>query len=579
MIGNQSYRAESQRAMKEQGVENWGQGPWFELDRDDATNGADGAPAADVAAQERPAQGMASTTPPDAVEPRGGDIAAADGASGPDTGPANIFDLDADAGFPNADIAETVGGSGVRSPRPSRPSAPYFPSTAPSRAISPSSRITHKPVLTPPPDYTFEDYLHRSSAQAQSAPTRLPDQEEKDTTPSRIWRPTRRALIVTLLVLLIALGAGFVAVSSLFHLPAPPLGALATQAAGGQPASSATAGVPIANTAAVVAFTAANQRLAYSNDLNSCPSGCDVVGQTYGASQTFSKQAPASQIPQTALSGTIHVVNNGPGDWSVSNYSFSGGGYSCNPRNIYLVQGASSNYSCFISASSPSSIPAGTIAGTASSSPNVTFTQPAAMQGNGSYQVTSADCQAALNDTKNSQGVAWAASWQSSQSIPGGWQWAKSAPSTAFSNDSCPSGQQQASPFNFTASSTTTASNNAYNPSAAQSLAKSRLNGQLPSGYAWKSGDPSSCAVTVKGSAGSKVTLACAAAGTAVYAWTDALKADLIAKLLSKNKDDALAACNSAPGIQPNTCVITLRDNATSLPDMAKDVTIQVNQP
>jgi hypothetical protein len=75
------------------------------------------------------------------------------------------------------------------------------------------------------------------------------------------------------------------------------------------------------------------------------------------------------------------------------------------------------------------------------------------------------------------------------------------------------------------------------------------------------------------------VALTCPAAGTAVYAWTDSLKADLIAKLLSKSKDDALAACNSAPGIQPNTCVVTLRDNATVLPDAPKDVTIQVNQP
>jgi hypothetical protein len=340
----------------------------------------------------------------------------------------------------------------------------------------------------------------------------------------------------------------------------------------------ATPGAPIANTAAVVTFTAANQHLTFSNDMTSCPSGCDVVGQSYSANQTFSKQAPASQIQQTSLSGTIHVVNNASTDWSAPSYSFSGGGYSCNPRSVYVFAGGGqANYSCFISVSSPSTLPAGTIAGTAA--PNVTFTQPAALVGNGFYQVTSADCQAALNDTKTNQGIAWAASWQASQSIPSGWQWAKSAPSTGFSNDSCPSGQQQATAFNFTASSVTTASNNAYNPAAAQSLAKSRLNGQLPSGYAWRSGDPSSCAVAVKSNGGSTATLTCPATGTAVYTWTDALKADLIATLLSKSKDDALAACNSAPGIQPNTCVVTLRDNATMLPDAAKDVTIQINQP
>jgi hypothetical protein len=555
-------------------VENWGQGPWFELDRDDDTGSVNGAPGADVAARESGSRPLATppNAPPDALEPRGGDIA--DGVGGVDSAPANIFDLGADVAFPDTDIAEH---SGRPSPRVTRPSAPYYPSSMPSRAVASSTRTTGQPVLTPPPDYTYDDFLRRSSGNTPSVSIPL---DEPTSTPPRNRRTLYRALLAALLILLLALGVGYVALSRTLHLPGPPLGSVATQFAGGQPSVTMTTGAPIANTAAVVTFTAANQRLTLTSDVTSCPSGCDITGQTYSASQTFSKQAPASQIQQTALSGTIHVVNNGPGDWSVSSYSFSGGGYSCNPRNIYLVQGAQADYSCFISASSPSSLAADTIVGTANvSSPNVTFTQPAALQGNGSYQVTSADCQAALNNAKNTQGVAWAASWQAGQAIPGGWQWAQSAPSTAFSNDSCPSGQQQATAFNFTASSVTTASNNAYNPAAAQSLAKSRLNGQLPSGYAWRSGDPSACTVAVKSSGGSTVTLTCPTTGTAVYAWTDSLKADLIAKMLSKSKDDALAACNSAPGIQPNTCVVTLHDNATVLPDAAKDVTIQVNQP
>ncbi len=557
-------------------MENWGQGPWFELDRDDDTGYVDGASGADVAARET--AGRPLTTPPDApadaMEQRIGDIA--DGVIGVDSAPANIFDLGADVAFPDADVAEPSGRPSPRVTRPPRPSAPYYLSTAPSHAVSPSTRTTGRPVLTPPPDYTYDDFVRRSSGNTPSVSIPL---DEPPSTSPRNRRTLRRTLLAIVLILLLALGVGYVALSPSLRLPAPPLGPVATQFAGGQQSATATPDIPIANTAAVVTFTAANQHLTFTNDVTSCPSGCDVVGQTYSASQTFSKQSPASQIPQTALSGTIHVVNNGPGDWSVSSYSFSHNGYSCNPRNIYLVDGASANYSCFISATSPSSLPAGTIAGTASVSPNVTFTQPAALVGNGSYQVTSADCQAALNDTKTNQGVAWAASWQSSQSIPSGWQWAKSAPSTAFSNDSCPSGQQQATSFNFTASSVTTAGNNAYNPAATQSLAKSRLNGQLPSGYAWHSGDPSGCAVAVKSTSGSKVTLTCPATGSAVYAWTDSLKANLIAKLLSKSKDDALAACNITPGIQPNTCVITLRDNGTILPDVAKDVTIQVNQP
>ncbi len=562
-------------------MENWGQGPWFELERDDATGVADGVPAADVAAQERPSHDDTVSRPlatlPDALMAHGGDVAAADGDDGLDAAPANIFDLDADVGFPGVDIAEIFGDANTRSPRPSQPAQPYYPSTAPSRPIAPSSPVTRKPVLTPLPEYTYDDFLRRSAAHGQSVSTRLTPPE---TTAPETWRPTRRILLVTLIVLLLTLGAGLLVVPSSLHLLALPFGASATRlTGGGQPSASATSGAPLATTAAVVTLTAATQQLTAAGDLTSCPSGCDLTGQTYSASRTFSKQASATQIPQTVLSGTIHASNAGPGDWSASNYRFTGGGFTCNPRNIYLVQGTSADYSCFISASSPSTVPAGTIAGTASASPNVTYTQPAALQGNGSYQVTSADCQASLNDTKTNQGVAWAASWQSGQSIPGGWQWATSAPTTSFGNDSCPVNQQQAGPFTFTASSSTTASNNAYNPAAAQSLAKARLNSQLPSGYAWKSGDPSACSVTVKTSSGTSVTLACPASGTAVYVWTDALKAELRAKLLGKRKDDALAACNSTPGVQANSCAITLREGATSLPDVAKDVTIQVNQP
>jgi hypothetical protein len=561
-------------------VEHWGQGPWFELDRDDDTDTADGASGADVAAQKAPATEATSrprATPPDALadamEPRGGDIA--DGVGGVNSTPANIFDMGADVVVPEADVAEFPSRPPAHVTRPPRPSAPYYPTTAPSHAVSPSTRTTGQPVLTPPPDYTYDDFVRRSTGNTPSIS--LP-RDEPASTPSRDRRTLRRALLAALLILLLALGVGYVALSRSLRLPAPPLGSVATQFASSQPSVTATTGAPIANTAAVVAFTAANQRLTFTNDVTSCPSGCDITGQTYSANQTFSKQASASQIPQTALSGTIHVVNTGSTEWGPFSYSFSGGGYTCNPRNVDVQAGLDAYYSCFIGVSSPSTLPAGTIANPAVA-PGVSYSQPAALMGNGFYQVTSADCQAALNDTKTNQGVAWAASWQSGQSIPSGWQWAKSAPSTAFSNDSCPSGQQQPTAFTFTASSLTTASNSAYNPAAAQSFAKSRLNGQLPSGYAWRSGDPGACTVAVKSSGGSTVTLTCPAAGTAVYVWTDALKADFAAKLLGKSKDDALAACNSAPGIQPSSCVITLRDNATILPDAAKDVTIQVKQP
>src|SRR5689334_15524095 len=78
----QRRRVRRQCATKECDVENWGQGPWFELDRNDDTGSVDGGSGADVAARETASRPLA--TPPDApadvVEPGGGDIA--DGVGG-----------------------------------------------------------------------------------------------------------------------------------------------------------------------------------------------------------------------------------------------------------------------------------------------------------------------------------------------------------------------------------------------------------------------------------------------------------------------------------------------------------------
>src|SRR5262245_38045911 len=137
-IGGATQRwSERQRcAIKERDVENWGQGPWFELDRDDDTGSVDSASGADVAARETASRPLAAPpgAPPDAMEPRGGDIA--DGLGGVDSAPANIFDLGADVAFPDA---HPSGRPAPRVTRPPRPSAPYYPSTAPSRAAPPST--------------------------------------------------------------------------------------------------------------------------------------------------------------------------------------------------------------------------------------------------------------------------------------------------------------------------------------------------------------------------------------------------------------------------------------------------------
>src|SRR5262249_26089215 len=151
--------------------------------------------------------------------------------------PANIFDLGADVAFPDADVAEPSGRPSPRVTRPPRPSAPYYPSTAPSRAVSPSTRTTGQPVLTPPPDYTYDDFVRRSS---RNAPSVSIPRDEPASTPPRNRRTLRRALLAASLILLLVLGAGYVAFSRSLRLPALPLGSVATQFASGQPSVTAT---------------------------------------------------------------------------------------------------------------------------------------------------------------------------------------------------------------------------------------------------------------------------------------------------------------------------------------------------
>jgi hypothetical protein len=199
--------------------------------------------------------------------------------------------------------------------------------------------------------------------------------------------------------------------------------------------------------------------------------------------------------------------------------------------------------------------------------------------GNGGYQVTSADCQAALNDAKD-KGTSWAQSWFSSQTLASGWKWAQASATVSFTGDSCPEEQSQSTAFSFTASTITHVSANAYNAAAATQFAANRLNGQLPSGYQWKSGSQTTCSPVVKSASGATVTLRCGDTGVAVYTWSTDHKSQLAGTLAGRSKSDAVTICNKAIGVKSGSCSIAIQGgDGTVLPKAANVLTVVVNTP
>ncbi len=578
-------------------MDTWGQGPWFDPeapdqpphdeDQHDQQRGAPGgAPDASLPwnVESAPMLGAESSQAPDARMLAGG---------GPDAGR---------YGDPGA------GGAIEDAPTRAYPPIAAGPRSLPGDPAASSPRgclpFPYTPVprsrpLSQPLDFGLGTPMAGAAGMAGSAGGMGAGRADQQRDKRR--RPGLRALFVIVpvaLLLIACLSAGLLS-NALLHLPGSASGAPSAQGgdSAGGPFTILPTGTPTSRptptprpsptpipppTAATITFTTASQSLASPGAMTACPSNCDLTAKTFANSQLFSATFPATQIPQSALTGMIHVVNAGPGNWIVPSpgYSFTGGGFACAPQPITLPPNAPHDYFCFIAATTPPSIAAGTIKGTVSASPQVTYTQPAPLQGNGGYEVLSQDCAAALDNVKNTQGAPWAQSWISGQTLPSGWQFAQSAPTITFSGDTCPLGKQQATTFDFTASSTTNVSDIAYHPADAQALAASRLASQIPGGDALKAGSQTTCTPAVQGVSGTTITVTCSDAGIAFATWTSDRKAQLTAAIAGKSKTAALATCNATPGVQANSCAITIQGgDGTLLPASAAVITVDARLP
>jgi len=322
---------------------------------------------------------------------------------------------------------------------------------------------------------------------------------------------------------------------------------------------------------AAISFTLASQTIRPNPSF--ALGGQPVTNSSTQSSGTIAsfwvRETEADAVPADGLA--LHIVNkNSSGTVTKSNWYPSSGDYTClDPISFTLPAGASQDYPCTVSLSNPNSnpgsnttIPVGTIHGAVPGLANVTFDQTLQLVGNGHYQVRAQDC-AAATQTAHSAGAAWARQWMSQQSLPSGDAWAFSSVQVSYANDSCPVNQYIAT---FQATTTVTARNVRYTPSAAISQAAARLDAALPSGYAWKANSKTSCAPTLSGVNGATVTVTCAVAGQAIFNWSNAMGDRLITALAGKSTPDAEAVCNTAPGVASHSCHVQLGDGATAVP-------------
>jgi hypothetical protein len=318
-----------------------------------------------------------------------------------------------------------------------------------------------------------------------------------------------------------------------------------------------------------------SQHLAPPRQMTACPSGCNLPGQDYRNSKTFSvSNVQSTFFPQTKVTGTVVATNSsGSKSWTASGYAFCGHGYCCEPQDVFVGPNSSVSFPCAVDITKPSSLPAGTIAGSVSGT-QVSYNNPQPLDGNAYWQVTAQDCANGFAATQQ-QGTTWGTQWVNAQ-VPPNWQLAHQPPDFSWSNVQCPEGARIEF---FNASSVTTVSDAAFSPADAQSLALARLNSQVPAGYTLQSNSVTVCTPKVSGLTDGTISLSCSDTGRAIRTWTDGMKAQLAANVAGKSKGAAQTICNGTSGVQAGSCVITLPAGDTSLPTDASQIKIQANEP
>jgi hypothetical protein len=318
-------------------------------------------------------------------------------------------------------------------------------------------------------------------------------------------------------------------------------------------------------------FTDQSQQFSGPATLTGCPSGCSFPTESVnGSTQEGAWQSATGYSPQTQLSGSVSIFYECTAGVTCSGKpiyfvgAVSGGGYTC-PVNRRMPAGTSFTIGCTLYVSSPSSLPAYTIAGRldnigGDSTLYLQWYNQNAFYGNGYTYVTQADCNNALTAAAN-DGWTW---------ISATWNSASNGKIVARTSSNSENGwtcwPQVGAQANGTTGTLDAYISNGlvYAPSDAINAAHTALAAAQPAGWNWIYTSPA-CYPTTAWVSGNSVGANCEDSALAVYPWSSGDKAGLAQSVAGQSISAAESICNGYAHVAGN-CVASSNSGNTMPP-------------
>jgi hypothetical protein len=348
-----------------------------------------------------------------------------------------------------------------------------------------------------------------------------------------------------------------------------------------QPTATSTPSGPLT---ATVRFTAISRGKTADPHLKGCPSGCDfrdnAINHTSSGTSTFFYSSAA----QDELAGWVRITNTSSGAFTCGNSTCnvviqrSGGPGWATCSSIYRIRlggGQSTTVWCQIYVSSPHSEPIGWLSGACygcgdNRSVDIVWRNTTSLQWYA--RIGSADCGTAINWAKSTAHATAAGYWASHTSGDRiVWGPRYSGYFTTWCSPGVNSYVQS-----FRAGASQTVSGLAWDPNAARSAARARLNRLLDPGWHWVS--QTTCAPIFVRYSDSTVYVDCGESGMEAITWTGAMKASLASSLAGKSVGSAASICDANPNVVPGSCSVSVSHGSTLPSDPAK-ISINARDP
>jgi hypothetical protein len=333
---------------------------------------------------------------------------------------------------------------------------------------------------------------------------------------------------------------------------------------------------------ATATFTDANDTQTSSAAMTACSSGCTIGDTVVNHSANYSAKTTFSSSRQVALQGSIEILNTTSSTFTGATVTINwqGGPSWANCGNIgvpSIAGGSAWTFTCTVYTSS-GSVSAGSanFAGTCfgcSSNHSADIQWWAKTSFYWLAQVSDNDCHAngltALeNNTAGPALRSYFSNALSGQVIAYG-------PSLTYSNFSCSPGVGGLSQSE-TVSLTGAISGSGYAASAAQNAARTRLNGLIEPGYAWRS--QTTCTPQTVSVTPSAININCAENGVEAFVWDSSHENGLANAMANQSKSSAQATCNGTAGVQSGSCSVSVQGgNGSTMPSSGADIGFVIN--